>query len=282
MPDAPDGGIDLSVVIVSWNTKDLLRDCLASVEAEFARAAPGLRGDVWVVDNASPDGSGAMVAAEFPRVRLIQNADNAGFARANNQAIKQSEGRWVVLLNSDTVVQEGAFAALLAAGEASPSVGVVGPLLLNGDGTIQRSWSRFVGPLREFLGRHDRSEAPPVLRESPLPPAQSVPPCDVGWVSGACLMARRAAVEAVGLLDEGYFMYCEETDWCLRFRRGGWKVRLVPDARVVHLGGQSSRQVSRQTRERLAASKVRYYTRHGRPWDVWQARALSALYLRRG
>ena len=156
MDGAPAAGIDLSVVIVSWNTKDLLRDCLASVEADFARS-PELRGDVWVVDNASPDGSGAMVAAEFPRVRLIQNTDNAGFARANNQAIEKSEGRWVVLLNSDTLVREGAFAALLAAGEAHPSVGVVGPLLLNGDGTIQRSWSRFVGPLREFLGRHDRS-----------------------------------------------------------------------------------------------------------------------------
>ncbi len=185
------------------------------------------------------------------------------------------------LLNSDTVVQQGALAALARAGDADEKIGVVGPLLLNEDGTVQLSWSRFVGPLREFLGRHDRTEAPRPLQNASLPPEDSYAPFEVGWLSGACLMARRAALETVGLLDEGYFMYCEETDWCLRFHRKGWHVRLVPDARIVHLGGRSSRQVSRATRERLAASKVRYFRQHGRIWDVWQARALSALYLRR-
>ncbi len=272
--------MDLSVVIVSWNTRELLQACLASVFADLS-GSPQLSGEVWVVDNASSDGSPRMVREEYPQVRLIENRENAGFARANNQAIPLSRGRWVALLNSDTRVCPGAFAAMLRVADADPEVGVVGPLLLNGDGTIQPSWSRFVGPIREFLGRHDRSEAPPELRGARVAPPQAPPPFSAGWLGGACLVARRAAVEQADLLDEGYFMYCEEMDWCRRFRHSGWEVKLVPEARVVHLGGQSSKLVSRATRERLAASKVRYYQRHGRVWDVWQARALSALYLRR-
>jgi GT2 family glycosyltransferase len=272
--------MDLSVIIVSWNTRDLLDACLASVFADLS-GSPGLTGEVWVVDNDSSDGSAQMVREKYPQVRRIENRENAGFARANNQAIPLSRGRWVALLNSDTLVCPDAFAALLRVADADPAVGIVGPLLLNGDGTIQPSWSRFVGPLREFLGRHDRSEAPRELREARTPPPDALAPFSAGWLGGACLVARRAAVEQVRLLDEGYFMYCEEMDWCRRFRRSGWDIKLVPEARVVHLGGQSSKQVSRATRERLAASKVRYYRQHGHLWDVWQARALGALYLRR-
>ena len=272
---------DVSLVIVSWNTCDLLDACLASVFADLTQAA-ALSAEVWVVDNASSDNSARMVGEKYPTVRLIENQENVGFARANNQAVRLCTGRWVCLLNSDTLVREGALAALVQTGDSDPKIGVLGPLLLNEDGTIQPSWSRFVGPVREFMGRHDRSEAPPALQNTVTPPQESLAPCSVGWLSGACLVARRTALEAVGLLDEGYFMYCEETDWCLRFHRKGWDVRLVPDARIVHLGGRSSRQVSRATRERLAASKVRYFRQHGRIWDVWQAQALSALFLRRG
>ena len=277
IPAAP----DISLVIVSWNTSDLLDACLASVFADLTRS-PALSAEVWVVDNASSDNSARMVAEKYPAVRLIENEENVGFARANNQAVRLCTGRWVCLLNSDTLVREGALAALVQAGDSDLKTGVIGPLLLNEDGTIQPSWSRFVGPVREFLGRHDRSEAPPALQNTATPPQESLAPCPVGWLSGACLVARRTALEAVGLLDEGYFMYCEETDWCLRFHRKGWDVRLVPNARIVHLGGRSSRQVSRATRERLAASKVRYFRQHGRIWDVWQAQALSVLFLRRG
>lgn len=272
--------LDLSIVIVSWNTRDLLDACLASVFADLTRA-PSLRGEVWVVDNSSADGSAALVREKYPAVRLIENQENVGFARANNQAVSRCAGRWVCLLNSDTLIRPGALPTLLAAGDADVKVGMVGPLLLNEDGTIQPSWSRFVGPVREFLGRHDRSEAPPALRTASTPPAARMMPFSAGWLGGACLAARREGIAAVGPLDEGYFMYCEETDWCLRFRQAGWDIRLVPDARVVHLGGRSSRQVSRATRERMAASKVRFFQRHGHFWDVWQARVLSALYLRR-
>jgi GT2 family glycosyltransferase len=272
--------LDLSIVIVSWNTRDILDACLASVFADLTHSS-NLSGEVWLVDNASSDGSARMVREKYPQVRLVENRENVGFARANNQVIPLCAGRWVILLNSDALICENAFTALLAAADADPAIGIVGPLLLNRDGTIQPSWSRFAGPLREFLGRRDRSEAPDELRATHTPPSHVLAPFSSEWLEGACLVARRAAVEAVGLLDGGYFMYCEETDWCLRFRQGGWDIRLVPDARVVHLRGQSSRLVPRATRERLAASKVRYYQQHGHLWDVWQARMLSALFLRR-
>lgn len=265
----------MSIVIVSWNTCALLDQCLESVYAQ----AGGLVLEVFVVDNASEDHSAALVRDKYPQVRLIVNQENVGFARANNQAIGLCQGRWIGLLNSDTLVGEGAFVRMLHVGDADAAIGLVGPLLLNADGTIQPSWSRFVGPLRDFLGRYDHSQAPRALRHARTPPALGLPPFSAGWLGGACLLARHTAGAQVGPLDEGYFMYCEETDWCRRFWQHGWKVQLAPDARVVHLGGQSSKQVVRATRERLAASKVRYYERHGRFWDVWQARALSALYL---
>jgi hypothetical protein len=273
---------DLSIIIVSWNTRSLLDNCLASVFANL-EITVDLACEVWVVDNASEDGSAALVREKYPRVRLIENGENTGFARANNQALAVCAGRWVCLLNSDTIVHPGAFSTLLQAAEIDERIGMVGPLLLNGDGTIQQSWSRFVGPVHEFRGRHDRRDAPFALQSATLPPPPgTVAPFATGWLGGACLLARREAIAQVGLLDEGYFMYCEETDWCRRFSRAGWKVVCVPDAHVIHLGGQSSRQVSQATRERLAASKVRYFQQHGRPWDVWQARALGALYLLRG
>jgi hypothetical protein len=286
-------GVDLSVIIVSWNTKDLLESCLrslfASLEAERARIPAA---EVWVVDNASEDGSPEMVRREFPQVRLIENRENVGFARANNQAIRECRGRWVCLLNSDTRVLPGAFTALTTALKADPRLGMVGPLFLNDDeATVQPSWSRFAGPVREFLGYHDRSDAPEALRGAttdppflPVPPPEALAALDsfpTGWLVGACLLTRREAVEQVGLLDEGYFMYCEETDWCCRFHRHGWGVRLVPAAQIVHVGGQSAKMVPQATRERLAASKVRFFRRNGRLWDFVLARVLAALYLRR-
>lgn len=270
--------MDLSIIIVSWNTRALTASCLTTLLADLN----GIEAEVFVVDNASTDGSADFVATHFPTVHLIRNTENVGFSRANNQALPLCRGRWVILLNSDTETRPGAMRALLAAADADPKIGMVGPLLLNGDGTIQQSWSRYVGPAREFLGRHDRSEAPPSLRDAIVPPDAALEPFPVGWLGGACLMARREGIERVGPLDEGYFMYCEEMDWCRRFRQAGWDIRLVPEARVVHLGGQSSRQVSQATRERLAASKIRYYQLHGQPWDVVTARALGALFLRRG
>lgn len=270
---------DLSIIVVSWNTEALLRDCLDSVYADLG-AHPALAADILVVDNASSDGSVEMVRERFPETHVVANTENAGFARANNQAIASCKGRWVMLLNSDTRVCPGSLQTLVRAADSDPKIGMVGPLLLNEDGTIQPSWARYAGPLAEFLGRYDRSEAPAALRAGEIP-AEPLSPFSAGWLGGACLVARHAAIESVGALDEDYFMYCEEMDWCRRFRSAGWDIRLVPDARVIHLGGGSSRNAPRATRQRLADSKVLYFRRHGRPWHVAQALLLRALFLRR-
>jgi GT2 family glycosyltransferase len=246
----------LSVVIVSYNTRDLLRACLRSVFDSLR----GLSVEVWVVDNASTDGSAAMVAAEFPAVHLEARDNNLGFARGNNLALRQASGRYLLLLNPDTVVPPGALDALIAVMEAHPEASVCSPLLLNADGSPQWCWARFPGWKSELSGRLDLSQSPYPLADFADPAKRvTMQPFTVNWVGGACFLVRRSAMETVGLLDEGYFMYSEETDWCARFTAAGGKVLLVPTVTITHLGGQSSRAVPVATRRRMYQSSVRFY-----------------------
>jgi N-acetylglucosaminyl-diphospho-decaprenol L-rhamnosyltransferase len=246
----------LSVVIVSYNTRDLLRDCLRSIFDSLCELSVA----VWVVDNASADGSAAMVAAEFPHVRLLARDDNLGFARANNLALKQASGRYLLLLNPDTLVPPGALDGLVAAMDAHPEASVCSPLLLNADGSPQWCWARFPGWKSELTGRLDLSQSPYPLADFADPAKRAaMEPFAADWVGGACFLVRRSAMEAVGLLDEGYFMYSEETDWCCRFRAAGGLVLLVPSVTVTHLGGQSSQAVPVATRRRMYQSSVRFY-----------------------
>lgn len=240
---------DLSVIIVNWNTRQLLLDCLRSLVTSH------LQLEVFVVDNASSDNSVAAVRANFPDVRVIENVVNRGFAAANNQAISQSRGRYVLLLNSDTVVLTGALERLVAFADAHPTVGVVGAQLLNGDGTLQPSWAAFPSLLSELLGKNLRSRRPYAKIAGGMAYA-------VDWVGGAALLTRRAAIEQAGLLDEHYFMYSEETDWCYRIKQCGWEICYLPTASVVHFGGQSSRQASLRMKTELYRSKLRFFEQH--------------------
>lgn len=260
----------LSVVIVSWNTRELLAECLASIEAY----PPLGEVEVIVVDNASQDGSAEMVARRFPTVRVIANATNVGFPAANNQAIEASTGRYVLLLNSDAAVLPGALDTMLCFMDAQPKVGALGAKLLNPDGSFQASYANFpslatelflmTGASRILIGPYAPSPRPR--------PNEAARPVD--WVGGAAMLVRASALASVGLMDEGYFLYSEETDWCWRFWQAGWEVWYVPDAAVIHHGGASTRQVSAPSYYRLYASKVRFF---GKAYGLRAARRFSAL-----
>ncbi|MGC8880428.1 MAG: glycosyltransferase family 2 protein [Anaerolineae bacterium] len=245
--------MDLSIVIVNWNTRDLLAQCLASVYAH----PPDCVFDVWVVDNASTDGSAAMVRERFPQVHLIENRENVGFARANNQAIRASTGRYVLLLNSDAWVRPMALHRMVEFMDAYPIAGAAGPRLLNPDGTLQPSAHPMSTLWREgwhlfhldALRRLSTYEMHRWSVDQPRP---------VEVASGACLCLRRAALDQIGLLNERYFMYAEEVDICYRLAQLRWQVWWVPQAEVVHLGGGSTTMVSDEMLVELYRSKHRF------------------------
>lgn len=254
--------VDLSIVIVSWNVRDLLRRCLASISA---LRSPLI--EIIVVDNGSTDGSAAMVRDEFPAVRLVASKRNLGYPGGNNIGLRMARGRYVMILNPDTEVCAGAFAALVAYADAHPDVGVIGPQLLNPDGSVQSSRRRFpTFATALFESTWLQPLAPRRLLEHyyVLDQPDDVI-LDVDWVDGAALMARREAVEQVGLLDEGFFMYSEELDWCRRFRQAGWRVVYLPAAQIVHHRGKSSDQVVAARHIHFNTSKVRYFRKYHGP-----------------
>jgi N-acetylglucosaminyl-diphospho-decaprenol L-rhamnosyltransferase len=252
---------DLSVVIVSWNVRDLLRRCLASVE----QGSGALALDVIVVDNASSDGSPEMVSTEFPHVRLITNRENRGFGSANNQGLAVSEGRHVVLLNPDTEILDGALSKMVAYVDSHPGIGALGPQLLHPDGTVQSSRRRFPTLTTAFLESTILQQwwpQNPVSRRYYIADRTDFETQYVDWLVGACLLVRRQVIEQVGGLDEGFFMYSEELDWCRRIKAAGWEVVYLPEARVVHFEGQSSGQVVAARHIYFHSSKVRYFRKH--------------------
>jgi len=269
----------LAVIIVSWNVRDLLMACLRSLQADLERA--GLAADIWVVDNGSTDGTPEAVARDFPAARLIARRDNPGFAAANNQALRAaldaSPPRYFWLLNPDTEVLPGATAALIAAMESHPRVGVAGAKLLYPDGTLQHSAFRFPGLVQLAF---DLFPFPPRLYETwlngryPRRLYDGDVPFFVDHPLGAAMMVRRETVEQVGLLDEEYRIYCEEIDWCWRMRRAGWRALCVPTARVVHHAGRSTGQVPVSSFVNLWTSRARLYARHHGPVTRFLARIL--------
>jgi hypothetical protein len=252
---------DLSVVVVSWNVRELLRQSIHSL-----LSAPEPEGglELIVVDNGSSDGSVEMVRSTFPQVRLIANDENRGFPAANNQGIAVAGGRYVFLLNPDTEVVGDALRTLVNFADAHPDVGVVGPQLLNPDGTVQSSRRRFptlATALFESTWLEPVAPRRVLTRYRVLDhPDDAI--IDVDWVDGAALMARREAIEQVGPLDEGFFMYSEELDWCRRFRQVGWRVVYLPTAQIVHHRGKSSEQVVTARHIHFQTSKVRYFRKH--------------------
>ena len=265
--------MDLTISIVSYNTKRLLRNCLSSIY----RNVKEIEFEIIVVDNASEDESMEMIKEEFPQVKLIINQNNLGFAKANNQAIKQSRGRYILLLNSDTVVISDAILKILNFIKSHPDVGVVGCRKLNADLSCQplatilpniwmvflrffrfknflssprqrRFLSKFFG---SFLGKTISSYFS-WYSENNL--KKAIP---VDFITGACFLIRRKTIDEVGLLDENFFMYLEDTDWCFRTKQKGWKMYICPKAKVIHYGGENFR--SNVDTFSLEHCKSRYY-----------------------
>lgn len=272
---------DLGIVIVSWNVRDLLARCLDSVYAGLTHS--NLRGEVWVVDNASGDGSTEMVRHRFPQAHLIANADNRGFAAANNQALRAmgfgnaQSPRYAILLNPDTEVRGDALGVLVRFMDETPPAGVCGARLIYSDGSFQHSAFGFPTLAQVFLDffpLHWR------LLESPLNGRYSRrlyergEPFAIDHPLGAAMMVRREAIAQVGLLDEGFRIYVEEIDWCMRIKQAGWAVYCVPRAEVIHHEARSTRQVRPQMIVALWRSRFYLFEKHYSPAFRWLARRI--------
>jgi N-acetylglucosaminyl-diphospho-decaprenol L-rhamnosyltransferase len=249
--------MDLSIVIVSWNVAGLLADCLHSIVAH----PPAGEYEVWVVDNASQDDSVRMLREQFPEAHLIINEINVGFATANNQAIEAARGRYVLLLNPDTVVYPGTFQEMIDFLDQNPQAGAVGSLYESPDGSLQPSCFPYPTLSRELwrllhLDRLVSYGIYPMQRWSKDTPRQ------VDSLQGASLMLRRSALEKTGLLDPNYFMYTEEIDLCYRLHLQGWSLYWVPQSRITHFGGQSTRQTALKMFLCLYSSKVQFFRKH--------------------
>lgn len=259
--------IDLSIVIVSFNTNELTHQCLACVRDHGGE----VKHEVIVVDNASSDGSADMVETEFPEVTLIRQTVNKGFAGGNIPGMKKAEGRYILLLNSDAFIAGGVLSKTLAYMDANPRVGILGCRLTNPDGSLQPSARSLPGPINKFFhisGLAARFPSSRIFGKVDYTWWDHSTPRKVGWVVGAFFMIRRRTMEVIGLLDDGYFLYFEEIDYCLSAHRAYWDVVFYPDASVVHLGGQSTLKtpgrISTHGRQSLAiriTSEFRYYTK---------------------
>ncbi|MCC7416913.1 MAG: glycosyltransferase family 2 protein [Acidobacteria bacterium] len=254
----------LSIIIVSFNARIDLERCLASLRA----APPQTPHEIVVVDNGSSDGSAAS-ARRCAGVTVVERGDNAGFAKANNVGIRASRGELILLLNSDTIVPPGAIDHLVEILNARPDAAIAGPRLVDGQGRAELSFGRTLGPLNE-LRQKWRTGRPRVVE------ALTRRPHAPDWVSGACLLVRRADAEAVGLLDERYFMYIEDVDFGVAMRERGRAVIFTPEVEVVHLRGRSALAAPRATREAYRRSQVAYYEKR-RPGWAWALKACLRL-----
>jgi GT2 family glycosyltransferase len=251
---------DLSILIVSWNTRDLLQECLGSVQAELERF-PGLTSEVIVVDNASADGSFEMVSRKFPWVVAIKNNDNVGFAQASIQGYQASHGQKILLLNPDTWVKPAALNTLVEFMDSHPKAGAVGARLLNPDGSLQQSCYPLPSLGREFW-RLFHLDALYAFGRYAMERWDTQTPREIGLATGACLLLRRAALDEVGFLDPDYFMYMEEADLCYRLHRRGWLMFYQPQAVVVHFQGQSTRQAALKMFLLLYQTKILFFRKH--------------------
>jgi N-acetylglucosaminyl-diphospho-decaprenol L-rhamnosyltransferase len=274
---------DLSILIVSWNVRDLLTSCLESIAAaplvivrpegqsisqavSLPGESPRLATEVIVVDSASTDGSPDMVRDRFPWVHLIAEAENIGFTRGSNRALEAARGRYLLLLNPDTLVHRDAVNVLVSYLDTHPAVGIAGPQVLNADGTVQSTRRRFPTPLTGiFESTRLQGHAPRrVLDRYYVADQPDDGTFEVDWVQGCALIARRALYEQIGGLDSGYVMFSEELDWCRRAKDAGWQVAYVGSAHITHYGGRSTEQVQANKHIYFQQSKIRYFRKfHG-------------------
>ncbi len=289
-----DQAVDISVIILNWNTRELLKDCLETLIVPL----PGINVQVIVADNASEDGSREMVRALFPQVELHVNSRNIGFGAGNNAAVPRATGRYVMFLNSDTKVVGDALKTIVAYGDAHPDIGILGPKLLNGDGSLQYSCRRYPNIATGFfrntiLGRlfpQNKFTTDYLMQDW-----DHATPRDVDWVSGAALVMRRALLDQIGAFDEDYYMYCEDVDLCWRANHAPrptanretstiapsaelaalrvdapnpesshWRVVYCPDAVIYHYIGKSSDQVPARMTYEFHRSQYLFYRKHYR------------------
>jgi len=268
--------MDLSIVIVSWNTRALLADCLGSL----ATACGDLTHEVLVVDNASADGSPDMVQADFPHVRLIPSGGNLGFSKGNNLAFPHTAGDFVLLLNPDTVCPAGSLAALVAFARTRDNLGVAGPMLTDAQGAPTISYGFFPRPRHHWLSFLDPGRIlnkPPFQNRVVHVPAADEPSAEVEYIAGACFLIPRAALDRVGHLDERFFMYFEETDWCWRARQAGLTAWYCAEVKVAHLEGQAAARVSRFSLLQLQKSYRLFVAKNYGPHQVWKFRVAQFL-----
>jgi GT2 family glycosyltransferase len=254
--------LDLSIIIVNWNTRDLLYRCIQDIY----HYAGGLQYEILVVDNASSDDSVAMVQREFPQVKVIQNRENGGFSKANNIGIRQAQGRYYLLLNTDAFVHPGALETMVRFMDDHPEAGAGGCRLYYEDGSLQRSCTSFPTLATELWQA--------LWLDRLLPRSQVFGKYWMSYwdfndiravdsIMGAFMVLRREAIDEVGLLDEGYFMYSEEVDLCYRLKKAGWTVLFTPQAKATHIWGGTSKRVQKETTFlRLYESRIRFFRKH--------------------
>jgi hypothetical protein len=250
----------VSVIIVSWNVCDLLRDCLESIYTN----AGGLSLDILVVDSDSHDGTLAMLEQSFPQVTVLAQAENVGFTKGNNIGLRIAQGDYLILLNPDTKIIGDALNTLITYMDAHSKVGIVGPHTLNEDGTTQSTRRRFPTLLTGiFESTWLQAIAPKtILRRYYMSDTSDSAALDVDWVQGSAMLVRRAVYEQIGGLDEGYVMYSEELDWCKRAKLAGWSVAYIGSASIIHYGGKSSEQVIASSHIWFQRSKLRYFRKY--------------------
>jgi hypothetical protein len=263
--------MNLSIIIVNWNTRDLLRGCLASLPS----ATAGLQSEIIVVDNASADGSAEMVASDFPTVRLLESGGNLGFSRGNNLALPHASGQAILLLNPDTVCPPQSLTRLYRFLQGKPQAAVTGPRLTDAHGqpTISGGWfprlrDHWLGCLDPrrlvFRGR--------LAERIVFVPGRSEPSRPVAYIMGACFMMSRAALETIGPLDDRFFMYFEETDWCLRAQQAGLEVWYCAETEITHLESQAAGSVTDFSLRQFQQSYRLFVAKHHGPRRVWAFR----------
>lgn len=278
--------LDVAIIIVSWNVRHYLAECLRSVFAELNRSR--LIGEVWLVDNASTDGTPEFVADLFTNVHIIANETNAGFGAANNQGMRaaaERRPRYYFLLNPDTLVRSGGIGNLITWMDANPQAGMGGARLVYGNGRLQHSAFQFPG-LRQLL--FEFWPFPARLYETRLNGRYrarryyGTTAFRIDHPLGAAMMVRREVADATQGFDEAFHMYCEEIDWAWRIHKAGWEIYTIPAAEIVHYGGESTKQVHAQSEINLWQSRARLYRRYYSPWKIRiAARIVRAGLLRR-
>jgi len=265
---------ELSIIIVNWNTRELLKECIQSIYKE----TKGFSFEIFVVDNASADGSAAMIEREFPDVMLIRNEENLGFGRANNQAVKRSRGEFVLFLNPDTRIQQNAIGALVTFMKENPRVGVTGPKTIHPDGTIQVTWAKFPCLSTVFTNNVPLNTAVSIFgifgkllknnvryTDSGLSVTDIRHPMKVDYLLGEFLLTRKSILDSVGGFPEDIFMYEEETDLCYRIHKQGWEIWFVPDAEIIHHEKKSIKQLPNYIEKEVdwfIAGRSRFYRKY--------------------